>query len=64
MISCFGAMHAIATKRGDGLRPELVDLLRQSRVQAELRAKSSFPLGENEEVAMQGSTAVSGNARR
>jgi hypothetical protein len=44
MIFCFGAMHAIAAKRGDGLRPELLDLLKRSRAEAELETRSSFPL--------------------
>jgi hypothetical protein len=44
MMSRFSAMQVIAAQRGDGLCPELVELLKRSRAQAELGAKSSFPL--------------------
>jgi hypothetical protein len=50
MISCFGAIHSIAAKRGDGLRPELVELLKRSRADAELGAKSSFSTRDHEEI--------------
>jgi hypothetical protein len=62
MVSCFGAMHAIAVKRGDGLRPELVDLLSRSRVNAELEAKSSFPSPDYDKAATE--TQVSPDAHQ
>lgn len=52
MFSSFGALHAIAARRGDGLRPELLALLRRSRVAIELEAKSSFPAGEIDGTAI------------
>jgi pimeloyl-ACP methyl ester carboxylesterase len=51
MISCFGARPAIAARRGDGVRPELVAPLKQSRVQAQPGATSSRPLGEPDDNA-------------
>jgi len=44
MVSCFGAIHHIAAERGDGLRPELLDLFKRSRVIAEIAAMTSYPL--------------------
>jgi hypothetical protein len=34
MVRLFSSMHLIASQRGDGLRPELVRLLEQSRFSA------------------------------
>jgi len=50
MLPIFGAMHAIAARRGDGLRPELLDLLKRARIDAEIRTKSSFPFPDHEKT--------------
>ena len=50
MLSTFGAMHAIAARRGDGLRSELLDLLKRARTDAEIQAKSSFSFPDHEKA--------------
>lgn len=50
MLFAFGAMHAIAAKRGDGLRPELLDLLKRARATAEVETKSSLHFPDQEKT--------------
>ena len=50
MLSIFGTLHAIATQRGDGLRHELINLLKRPRASTEIEAKSSFALSPTERV--------------
>jgi hypothetical protein len=45
MEPLFSAMHGLAAQRGDGLRPELVDLLQRSKVQHPFGAASTTVVG-------------------
>ena len=49
----FLALHYLAAKRGDGLRPELLGLLERSRAMTKTEAGSSAITGSEDIVARQ-----------